>query len=45
MCEYCEEEKIRNIKYSRIEPNQYINKRYGNVTIIDCYWLYKKRKI
>ena len=43
MCKYCQEEKIRSLKYSKINPNEYINKRYGNVTITDCYWIKEKR--
>lgn len=44
MCEYCEEkEKIRNLKHAKVNPIDYINKRFGNVTIIDCYWLKEKR--
>ena len=43
MCDYCQEEKIRSLKYSKINPNEYINKRYGNVTITDCYWIKEKR--
>lgn len=34
-------EKIRNVKYSKININEYINKRYFNITIIDCYWINK----
>lgn len=40
MCEYCEK-KIRNLKNAKITPQTYIGKRFGNVVIIDCYWLYK----
>lgn len=43
MCKYCEEEKIRNLKYSKINPKEYINKRYGNVVVTDCYWIKEKR--
>lgn len=41
MCQYCDEGKIRKLKYSKTNPYDYINKKYGNVIIIDCYWLYK----
>lgn len=42
MCEYCKEEKkIRKLKRAKITPQTYIGKRFGNVTIIDCYWLHK----
>lgn len=40
MCKYCEK-KIRNLKNAKITPQTYIGKRFGNVVIIDCYWLYK----
>lgn len=43
MCKYCDRVKIRNLKYSKINPTDYINKRYGNVIIIDCYWIKEKR--
>lgn len=41
MCEYCEKDKIRKLKYSKINPNEYIGKKFGEVTIIDCYWINK----
>lgn len=40
MCNYCEK-KIRNLKNAKVMPQTYIGKRFGNVVIIDCYWLYK----
>lgn len=40
MCRCCEK-KIRNLKNAKITPQTYIGKRFGNVVIIDCYWLYK----
>ncbi len=40
MCKYCEK-KIRNLKNAKITPQTYIGKRFGNVVIIDCYWLFK----
>lgn len=40
MCKYCEK-KIRNLKNAKVMPQTYIGKRFGNVVIIDCYWLYK----
>lgn len=40
MCKFCEK-KIRNLKNAKITPQTYIGKRFGNVVIIDCYWLYK----
>lgn len=43
MCEYCEKDKIRELKYSKINPQEYINKRYGKVIVIDCYWIKNKR--
>lgn len=39
MCRYCEDEKIRVLKYSKINPKMYINKKFGKVTVIDCYWI------
>jgi len=39
MCEFCENEKIRKLKYSRDNPKNYIGKKFGKIRIDDCYWI------
>lgn len=44
MCEFCENDKIRRLKYSKINPVDYIGKRFGRAVITDCYWVMVKNR-
>ena len=44
MFKFCESEKIRILKRSKVNPEDYIGKVFGRVKVIDCYWAKVKGK-